>query len=79
MQLQPVAILDVTHINGELYFLVLFTDNVLEFVYYRYNIFNVLCTVNTSVQEETVLHKLWATQKTWESGYYCKLSVYYTV
>jgi len=58
MQLQPVTILDVTHINGKLYFLVLFTDNVLEFVYYRYNIYYVLCTINTSVQEETVFHKL---------------------
>jgi len=36
MQPQPVAILDVAYINGELYFLVLFTDNIVEFVHYRY-------------------------------------------
>ena len=32
---QPVAILEMVYINNELYFLVLFTDNVVEFVHYR--------------------------------------------
>ena len=32
---QAVAILEMVYINNELYFLVLFTDNVVEFVHYR--------------------------------------------
>ena len=55
MQPQTVATVDVTHINGETV-LFSFTVNVVEFVYYRYNIFHVLCKY--LVQEETVFHKL---------------------
>ena len=32
---KQVAILEMVYINNELYFLVLFTDNVVEFVHYR--------------------------------------------